>query len=668
MDTATAAAAVDCDGHEEFGNYRNPRDSTATLPSPKTSPDPTGDVRENKQEVDDREVASVEVNEGAASAPADLDIDGWRIGQVLEERSDEEETEATTTELPSPYDDAEEVAKAPVRSERGEDDREGTETKEDVVVGYRKRKSECLQIEVPEPEQSSDSIADDFHTNAHHDITEPSLKRNRPLSTEEREMMEIAQHHAARVRERSRTERYRRKTLVAKASDTPITAGILPCSTTKLTMPMEPKLRTAARAAESGPTPRSETPTEAVDQTDGLAVAARKFSSHLRESSRTRWTGRPTVRKSAGPDESPAPQVPVSPKLAHMRSQSRPAGTSSTAGSSLNISQSTENSVASASKHEHKVGQAHVMITKRRDGPHQHVDEGCREAESLAAEAERFGSRLRESSRTRWTGRPTVPLSPRLSRPKPTAWTHPGLNQSAVEFERFSRHPLGPGTSSNSMTSENRPRTANTLREEVQGFSKKLRENKASLKWTGRITIPKSPNLSHNRGGSRVNNTFCMADSHSYNSSGRLDTSFKARPAPPSTRQPHAVPLGPLRASTKPKSPNLRTRARSKIAPYDANDGGYKFVARPVPRRILEEVQFTVDLGPERVTVPQGPEFNTEKRSLERSMQRSFMSSDESVVTSACRVSGKHTDASSILTSDDASDTVQTSAAEVPAE
>ncbi|KAF4716569.1 hypothetical protein FOZ62_027183 [Perkinsus olseni] len=560
MDTAAAAPApAASDGHEGFGNYRNPRDSTATLPSPKTSPNPTGGVRENKQEVDDREVASVEANEGAASAPADLDIDGWRIG--LEERSDEEETEATTTEMPPPYDDAEEVAKAPVRSERGEDDREGTETKEDVVVGYRKRKSECLQIEVPEPEQSSDSIADDFHTNAHHDITEPSLKRNRPLSTEEREMMEIAQHHAARVRERSRTERYRRKTLVAK---------------------------------------------------------------------------------------------------------------SSTASSSHNMSQSTENSVASASKHEHKVGQAHVMIAKRCDGPHQNADEGPREAESLAAEAERFGSRLRESSRTRWTGRPTVPSSPRLSRPKPTAWRDPGLNQSAVEFERFSRHPLGPGTPSNSTTSENRPRTANTLREEVQGFSKKLRENKASLKWTGRITIPKSPNLSHNRGGSRVNNTFCMADSHSFNSSGRLDSSFKARPAPPSTRHPHAVPLGPLRASTKPKSPNLRTRARSKIAPNyvrdDANDGGYKFVARPVPRRILEEVQFTVDLGPERVTVPQGPEFNTEKRSLERSMQRSFMSSDESVVTSACWAPGKHTDASSILTSDDASDTVQTGAAEVPAE
>ncbi|KAF4726003.1 hypothetical protein FOZ63_030644, partial [Perkinsus olseni] len=656
MDTAAAAPApAASDGHEGFGNYRNPRDSTATLPSPKTSPNPTGGVRENKQEVDDREVASVEANEGAASAPADLDIDGWRIG--LEERSDEEETEATTTEMPPPYDDAEEVAKAPVRSERGEDDREGTETKEDVVVGYRKRKSECLQIEVPEPEQSSDSIADDFHTNAHHDITEPSLKRNRPLSTEEREMMEIAQHHAARVRERSRTERYRRKTLVAKASDTPITAGILPCSTTKLTMPMDPKLRTAARAAGSGPTPRSETPTDAVDQTDGLAVAAQKFSSHLRESSRTRWTGRPTV--------------PISPKLAHMRSRSRPAGTSSTASSSHNMSQSTENSVASASKHEHKVGQAHVMIAKRCDGPHQNADEGPREAESLAAEAERFGSRLRESSRTRWTGRPTVPSSPRLSRPKPTAWRDPGLNQSAVEFERFSRHPLGPGTPSNSTTSENRPRTANTLREEVQGFSKKLRENKASLKWTGRITIPKSPNLSHNRGGSRVNNTFCMADSHSFNSSGRLDSSFKARPAPPSTRHPHAVPLGPLRASTKPKSPNLRTRARSKIAPNyvrdDANDGGYKFVARPVPRRILEEVQFTVDLGPERVTVPQGPEFNTEKRSLERSMQRSFMSSDESVVTSACWAPGKHTDASSILTSDDASDTVQTGAAEVPA-
>ncbi|KAF4710633.1 hypothetical protein FOZ62_008326, partial [Perkinsus olseni] len=271
---------------------------------------------------------------------------------------------------------------------------------------------ECLQIEVPEPEQSSDSIENDLHINAQHDIAEPLLKRNRPLSTEEREMMEIAQHHAARVRERSRTERYRRKTLVAKASDTPLTAGILPCSTTKLTMPMEPKLRTAARAAESGPTPRSETPTEAVDQTDGLAVAvnllsclsARKFSSHLRESSRTRWTGRPTVRKSAGPDESTAPQ-------------------SSTAGSSQNISQSTENSVASASKHEHKNAD----------------DEGCREAESLAAEAERFGSRLRESSRTIWTGRPTVsiqrptysllgdcceqvPSSPRLSRPKPTAW------------------------------------------------------------------------------------------------------------------------------------------------------------------------------------------------------------------------------------------------------
>lgn len=31
-------------------------------------------------------------------------------------------------------------------------------------------------------------------------------------------MMEIAQYHAARVRERSRTERFRRKTLVAKVA------------------------------------------------------------------------------------------------------------------------------------------------------------------------------------------------------------------------------------------------------------------------------------------------------------------------------------------------------------------------------------------------------------------------------------------------------------------
>ncbi|KAF4742467.1 hypothetical protein FOZ62_002831, partial [Perkinsus olseni] len=140
MDTAAAAAAGDCDGHEEFGNYRNPRDSTATLPSPKTSPDPTGDVRENKQEVDDREVASVEANEGATLAPAGLDIDGWRIGQVWEERSDEEETEATTTEMPPFQDDAEEVAEPLAHSERGVDVREENGTKKDAVVGYRKRK------------------------------------------------------------------------------------------------------------------------------------------------------------------------------------------------------------------------------------------------------------------------------------------------------------------------------------------------------------------------------------------------------------------------------------------------------------------------------------------------------------------------------------------------
>ncbi|KAF4740464.1 hypothetical protein FOZ62_017601, partial [Perkinsus olseni] len=138
MDT-TAPAPAASDGHEGFGNYRNPRDSTATLPSPKTSLNPAGDVRENKQEVDDREVASVEANEGTASAPADLDIDGWRIG--LEERSDEEETEATTTEMPPFQDDAEEVAEPLAHSERGEDDREQNGTKEDAVVGYRKRKS-----------------------------------------------------------------------------------------------------------------------------------------------------------------------------------------------------------------------------------------------------------------------------------------------------------------------------------------------------------------------------------------------------------------------------------------------------------------------------------------------------------------------------------------------
>ncbi|EER10366.1 hypothetical protein Pmar_PMAR007774 [Perkinsus marinus ATCC 50983] len=430
-------------------------------------------------------------------------------------------------------------------------------------------------------------------------------------------MMEIAQYHAARVRERSRTERFRRKTLVAKAADTPLTAGILPCSTMKLTVPLEPKLHTAARALGTGYAPRSETPKDVVDQADGLAVAAERFSSRLREASNPRWSGKPTV--------------PISPKLAHMRSRSRPMGTVSrtrqtaapAAGSLHNSSRGAETSAAST------------------DGRDHEGDNGPRPVESLAVETVSFSSRLRESSGTRWTGRPTIPSSPRFSRAK--AWRHPGLNQSAVQFERFTRHPLGPGTPSHS---QDTPRVGTTLREEAERFTKKLRENVASWKWAGRITVPKSPNLSHNRGGSRVNTTFCMADSRAFNSSG-LETSFKARPAPSSTRRPHAVPLGPLRASTKPKSPNLRTRIRSEIAPSrigdDAENDRHKFIARPVPRRILAEVQFTVDLGPEKVTVPQGPEFNTQKRSLERSMQKSFISSDESAVSSA-----KYNDISSI--------------------
>lgn len=46
---------------------------------------------------------------------------------------------------------------------------------------------------------------------------------------------------------------------------------------------------------------------------------------------------------------------------------------------------------------------------------------------------------------------------------------HPGLNQSAVEFERFTRHPLGPGTPSHS---QDTPRVGTTLREEVGSFAK----------------------------------------------------------------------------------------------------------------------------------------------------------------------------------------------------
>ncbi|EER08997.1 hypothetical protein Pmar_PMAR009989 [Perkinsus marinus ATCC 50983] len=228
-----AAASDDDDGHEAFEKYRNPRDSTATLPSPKESSVSIHNTRTDKEEVDDREVAS---NGLAASSPAGLDIDGWRLDS--DDNSDAGRTEPVEKEI--------------------ENARKQGEAKEDVVAGLRKRKTP-------------------------------------PLQTEEREMMEIAQHRAARVRERSRTERYRRKTLVAKAADTPITAGILPCSTTKLTMPREPKLHTTARAAGSGQTPRMETPTDGADQVDGLAVAAERFSSRLREASNPRWTGKPTV-------------------------------------------------------------------------------------------------------------------------------------------------------------------------------------------------------------------------------------------------------------------------------------------------------------------------------------------------------------------------------------
>ncbi|KAF4647016.1 hypothetical protein FOL47_005224, partial [Perkinsus chesapeaki] len=100
-------------------------------------------------------------------------------------------------------------------------------------IGCRKRKSECLQIEVPEPDDSTASV--EVTDRASRIVAEPSQKRQRSrrlLSTEELEMLEIAHHHATRVRERSRTERYRRRTIVAKASETPLTAGIPPCSIT----------------------------------------------------------------------------------------------------------------------------------------------------------------------------------------------------------------------------------------------------------------------------------------------------------------------------------------------------------------------------------------------------------------------------------------------------
>ncbi|KAF4648505.1 hypothetical protein FOL47_003144, partial [Perkinsus chesapeaki] len=110
-------------------------------------------------------------------------------------------------------------------------------------------------------------------------------------------------------------------------------------------------------------------------------------------------------------------QVPASPKLTHMRSRSRPA-----AGMVRTDQPSTEG----------------IKVVKQ-----------TAPLESLAVETQRFGSRLREGSRTRWTGRPTVPTSPHLHQVHARAW------------------PLGgPNNVTSVAAKENRPEVLNSLKEE----------------------------------------------------------------------------------------------------------------------------------------------------------------------------------------------------------